>query len=124
DVERAPAAEEYQDQGQRNGGLARGHRDDEQRERLALQVTAVPGKGDEIHGHALQHHLRAKEHDDQVAPRQKANEAQREEDRADDQVIWQGNGVHGVRSSRRLAMAMAPMVATSSSVPPNSTASR
>ena len=39
--------------------LARRHGEDEQRERLPVQVAAVAGEGDEVERHALQHHLGA-----------------------------------------------------------------
>ena len=124
---------------------------------LALEVAAVAGEGDKVDGHALQHHLGAQEHDDQVAAGEEADQPQGEQDGADNQVVVDRYGVHervsktswsdgpllvgraaslsrvapgqagsssyGLRRPA-WAMAMAPMVATSSSVPPSSTASK
>ena len=48
---------EHEDQRQGDGRLARRHREDEQDERLPLEIAAIPREGDEVDRHALQHHL-------------------------------------------------------------------
>src|SRR5205814_881562 len=136
DVERMAALVEAEDQGQGDGRLARRHGQDEQDERLSLEVAAVAGERRQVQRHPLQHHLGAEEHDDQVAPRQEADRPQAEQDGPDDEVVVQRDGVHALllgteplveaavplcSMSLRWAMAMAPMVATSSSVPASST---
>ena len=105
---------------QRQPGLARGHRDDEERENLSVQIAVMPGESDEVQSHALQHQFRAEEHHDQVPAGEEADQPKREQSRPDGEIVRDGN--HAFFSERPPAMAMAPMVATSNSVPPNSTA--
>src|SRR5262249_28814417 len=119
---RTPATVEHQDQSQRDRRFACGHGDDEESEDLSLQITAISSKGNQIDRHSLQHHLSREEHDDEIASGQKSNDSQAEEDRSHGQiVIDSGQRVHLIPSGRRPAIAIAPIVATRSSVPPIST---
>ena len=68
-------------------GLARRHGEDEQHEHLPVQVAVVPGERDEVDRHALQHHLGAEEHHDQVAAGQEPDQPDAEQDRADGEVV-------------------------------------
>src|SRR5262245_34900659 len=122
DVKRALAAIERQEERQCDPRLAGGYGDDEEREHLPVQVAVMATKGDEVDRHPLEHQLCRQEHQNQVSPRQKADEPEREQDGADGEIVRKAD--HARPPSRRRAMAMAPIVATRSSVPASSTASR
>src|SRR6266704_2871058 len=96
DVDRGPAAEHGDDDGEAHGGLGGGHRDDEEDGGVAAQEARLgggalhqrePREGEESEVHRVEHQLDAHEDDERVAPQHHAHPAQREEDRAEEQVV-------------------------------------
>src|SRR5438067_3772272 len=120
-VERLAPAVEHEEERERHARLARRDRQDEEHEHLPVQVAVVAGERDEVERDALHHHLGAEEHRDQVAAGEEAHQPDAEERRGDREVVPEGDHSAG---PLRWAMATAPIVATRSSVPASSTASR
>src|SRR3989442_775707 len=87
-----------------------------------MQIAVMSRKSHQIDRHALQHQFGAQEHENQVSARQEADQAEHKQNRTDDQIIRKGD--HDFFPRRPLVMAIAPIVATKSNVPPSSTASK
>src|SRR5438093_11895134 len=82
DLNRVLVPVEGDDDRETDGDLARGHADDERREGLADQVGDLrePREGDEVEVRRVEHQLDRHEDDDRVAPREDAENSDREED--------------------------------------------
>src|SRR5262245_9031844 len=108
----APLAVEGDDQGQANGYLGGGDGNNEEHEDLAIEVVGEPRKGHERQVGGVEHQFERHVDDEQVAPHQHAQQAEREEQPADDQVMFETNRSH-FRSF--LVSSTTPIIATSSS---------
>src|SRR5712672_3338013 len=95
-VDRAPAAEDGDDDGEADGRLGGGHRDDEEDGGVTAEEARLGGgalhqwearEGEEGEVHRVEHQLDAHEHDERVAPDHHAHAAQREQHRAQEQVV-------------------------------------
>src|SRR5262245_51812274 len=81
-------------------------------------------EGHERQRHAMQHELGGQHHQNEISAREKAQRAQNEEHGSDGQIITFEFDHHSAPPRRRGAIAIAPIVATKSSVPASSTANR
>src|SRR5712664_806485 len=95
-VDRVPAAEDGDDDGEAHGGLGGGHGDDEEDGGVAAQEARLgggaphqrePREGEEGEVHRVEHQLDAHQDDEGIAPQHHAHPAEREEDRAEEQVM-------------------------------------
>src|SRR5687768_860849 len=98
DVDRAQVPEERHQDREPDGRLGGGHGEDEEDEHLPREVVQEMGEGDEVHVHRQQHQLdRHQQHDQVLAVHEDADHADREEQRAEDQEMTEGN--HGLGPS-------------------------
>ena len=93
-VQRAALTEERDCEGESDRGLARGDRDDEHGEDLPGQVREPAGERDQVQVDGVQHELDRHEDREEVAPHEHAEEADREEEERDNQVVVDRD-VHG-----------------------------
>src|SRR5262245_12586389 len=99
DRDRAAVAEVDDDDGEADGGLAGRHGQHEQGKDLTDEVAHEGGEGDQVDVDGEQHELdRHQDDDDVLAVEEDAEDAQREEDRRDGQVVAETDG-HGLRSA-------------------------
>src|SRR3989344_8631229 len=90
DVDGLAIAEHHHQDGEPDGRLGRGHREDEEYEYLSRGVTEVMRERDEVEIDGQQHELDRHQQDDEVLAGEKnADDAQREQDRPEDQIMRQ-----------------------------------
>ena len=83
-------AEQEHEDGEDDRGFRSGNGQDEEHEDLARHVAQVAGECDEVEIHGEQHELDRHQHDDHVAAVQEnARDADREQDRAQNEVVRQ-----------------------------------
>src|SRR5690606_28425307 len=94
DVDRAPVAEQGDQDGQADRGLRRGHGQDEEHEDLPGGIAELAREGDEIDVHREQQQLDAHQQDDHVLPVQEdAGDADAEQHRAKQEVMAEGQAL-------------------------------
>src|SRR5262245_30788958 len=93
-VQRLFLPEQQYDQPQRQRRLGRRDHQDEDHERLPVQVAVIAPKRDQVDRHALEHQLGAEKHDDQVPARHEPDQPDHKHDRADGQVMLEGQLGH------------------------------
>lgn len=77
--------QEYERQSDRDFG--RSHCEDKQKHYLTVRLSPPGASRDERHAARIEHDLNAQEREDQVPPRQKPGETQREQDRRQNQRV-------------------------------------
>ena len=93
DVDRAAIAEIDHDDGEPDGRLGRGHRKHDHGEDLPDEIGMEGREGDEVQVHGKQHQLDRHQDDDHVlAIEEDAENAEREQDRGDGQVVGKADG--------------------------------
>src|SRR2546421_12351644 len=85
-VDRAPHPEDDDDDGETDRDFGDGDRDREDGEQQADGIAVQPREGDEVDGDRVQHQLDPEEDPDGVAPREHAEQPDREHKGGDDQV--------------------------------------
>src|SRR5450759_2703783 len=88
---RPPGAEDRDDDRKSDHDFGGGHHHDEERHDLAIQGAVHPGEGHQRQVHAVEHQLHAHEHHDGVAPQQETQDANREQDGRQEQVVRRGH---------------------------------
>src|SRR6266851_6648908 len=102
-VDRAQVAEERDEDREPDRRLGRRHREDEEHEHLAGEVAQLVREGDEVRVDGKQHQLDRHQQDDEVLPvEEDADHADREEERAEDEVMAQRD--HSFTIFRRSAL--------------------
>src|SRR5574343_607955 len=95
DVDAVLVAEQQHQNGQANGRLGGGHGEDEEHEDLSVHVTQVAREGHEIDVHRQQHEFdRHQQHDQVLAVEEDAHHSQREQHRANREVVSEGDAHH------------------------------
>ena len=72
---------------QSNRDLSRGHGEDEQKHHLAVRLRPARSRCDKRETARIQHDLNAHERKDEITPREKSREPQREQDRCENQDV-------------------------------------
>src|SRR5512135_1059007 len=91
DVDRRAVAEQHDQDCQPDRRLRRGHGQDEEHEHLAGDIAEETRERDEIHVHREQHQFdRHQQHDDVLAVDEDARDRNAEQDRAEADVVGQG----------------------------------
>src|SRR5690349_8377063 len=95
------APEDRDDDGETDRDLRGGDDEGEEHDHLAARVVEHAGEGHERHVRRVEHELHAHEHDDDVAPHEEPDRADREEHRGEHQVVVAGDrrGDHRVVTS-------------------------
>src|SRR5688572_1616476 len=88
DINGVEVPEKHHQDRQADRRLGRRHREDEEYEHLAGEVAEEVREGDEVQVHREQHQLdRHQQHDQVAAVEEDADHADREQDRAQDQIV-------------------------------------
>src|SRR5690606_506610 len=94
DVDRAPVAEQRDQDRQADRGLGRGHGEDEEHEDLAGGIAELARERDEVDVHREQHQLDAHQQDDHVLPvEEDAGDADAEQRSGQRQVVAEGQAL-------------------------------
>ena len=85
--------EDRQDDGQAHGGFGRGDHHHEETENVPVDLFELVGKRDEAEIHGVEHQLDGHEHSNDVAAEQESGDAEREQNRAQDQIPGERNAL-------------------------------
>src|SRR4029078_4459628 len=110
-------------QRQRESRLASCYGENKNREALSFKTAMDPPERHQRERDAVPHQLHREHHHNEIAPREEPEGAEHEQGRADSKVSFDV-AHHRAPRRRRGAIAIAPIVATRSSVPASSTANK
>jgi hypothetical protein len=102
---------EQEHERQAHGNFSRRHRENEQKHHLTVRLSPSGSGCDERQAACVEHDLNTHEREDEITPREKSRETQREQDRRQNQAVLHRYlrhvvsplvGLRGVPDDRRL----------------------